>query len=227
MADEYPWPVPADDLRRRYLGVYTPAVSDVLDRMGHREHVLPPEIRPLDRQMQVAGPAFCAKGCAVRDDREEYIEAAIAGYGKAAGMPGPVIVIDASGDRTAAHWGELLSNSARSLGAAGTVVAGGVRDVDRILPLGYPVFAEFTTPADIRGRWRYVDFDLPLRIGDVAVERWDYVLGDMNGVVVIPRDLVVAVLEQAEAVVATETQIRAELQAGENPIEVYAKYGTF
>lgn len=227
MPDEYPWPIPADELCRRYLGVYTPAVSDVLDRLGHREQVLPPEIRPLDPQMQVAGPAFTARGIAVRDDREEYIQFAIEGYARAAGIPGPVIVIDASGDRTAAHWGELLSNSARSLGASGTVVAGGVRDVDRIVPLGYPVFAEFTTPADIRGRWRYVDFGTPLRLGDVTVGTWDYVRGDVNGVVVVPRDLVVEVLEQAERVLETEHHIRAELRAGENPVDVYAKYGTF
>lgn len=227
MSDEYPWSIPAAELHRRYLAVYTPAISDVLDRLGHRDHVLPPEIRPLDPQMQVAGPAFTAKGVSVRDDREEYIQLAIEGYSQAIGIPGPVIVVDASGDRTAAHWGELLSNSARSLGAAGTIVAGGVRDIDRIIALGFPVFAEFVTPADIRGRWRYVDFGLPLHIGDVTLHPWDYVRGDMNGVVVVPRDLVVDVLERAEQVVATEAQIRAELQAGENPVEVYAKYGTF
>jgi len=224
---KYPYPIPAAELERRFLRLHSPAISDCLDRLGHRAHVLPVEVRPLDPKMKLAGPIFTARGEATKEDKEEFIQFAFQGYSQMIAMPRPVIVIDSSGDRTSSHWGELLSNAAKAIGAAGTVAVGGVRDVDRILPLGYPVFAAFTTPADIRGRWRYVDFACPLRFGEVVVRPWDYLLGDMNGIAVVPRELVVPVLEAAEKVIDTEEEIRAELQAGNNPLEVYAKYGAF
>ena len=224
---DYPWKDPPEELAERFRLLHAPAIADVLDARGCMHQVLPPEIMPLADDMKVAGPAFTARGEATTTFTEDDIQFAFAGWSQALAMPGWLAVIDASGDRTAAHWGELLSNSARTLGGSGVVVNGGVRDVDRILPLGFPVFAGFRIPTDIRGRWRYVEFAGTLTIGGVEIHPWDYVFGDMNGVVIVPRDLVEDVLAAAEVVVEREVEIRRELVAGANPIEVYARHGSF
>ncbi|MFA5786918.1 MAG: RraA family protein [Actinomycetota bacterium] len=225
--DAYPWEISPEELAGRYLRLHTPAVCDVLDGLGLFHQALPPEIQPLSREMKLAGPAFTAKGAATTYFTEDDVQFAFQGWSKALGMPGPIGVVEASGDRTAAHWGELLSNASKALGGKGVVVDGGVRDVDRILPIGFPVFAKFNIPTDIRGRWRYVDFAVPVRVGNVIVSPWDYILGDINGVVVIPKELVEEVLVTAEPILERENLIRAELTAGANPMEVYAKYGSF
>lgn len=225
--DPYPWKTPVEELAARYRRLHTPAISDVLDGHGLFDQALPPEIAPLSPEMKLAGPAFTAKGEASKAFTEDDVQFAFRGWSAALGIPGLIAVIDASGDRTAAHWGELLSTAARALGGQGVVVDGGVRDVDRILPIGFPVFARFRIPTDIRGRWHYVDFGIPLRIGSVEVRPWDFVVGDVNGIVVVPRDLVEEVVVAAEAVLAKEDVIRAELATGANPIEVYARHGRF
>ena len=224
---EYPWKTPIGELRERYLAVHTPAVADILDEHGRFDQVLPPEITPLRPEMKVAGPVFTAKGVSTRHFEESQVQEWFEGWAAALEVPERVALIDASGDRTASHWGELVTTAARAMGFTGSVVTGGVRDVDRILPTGFPVFATYSTPADIRGRWRYVDFGNPLHIGGVHVKTWDWVLGDMNGVVIVPVELVEEVLVAAEEVVRTEDLIRDELRAGGNPLEVYMKHGRF
>lgn len=225
---EYPWSIPIDELISRYRKVHTPAVNDILDEEYRLfDQVLPPEIRPLLPEMKVAGPVYTAKGVATRHFKDEHIRQAFEGWAGALEVPSRVALIDASGDRTASHWGELITTAARAFGFTGAVVDGGVRDVDRILPTGFPVFAKFNTPADIRGRWRYVDFGIPVKIGEVMVRPWDFVVADMNGAVIVPQAIVEPVLLAAEEVVAKEDIIREELAAGANPFEVYTKHGRF
>jgi regulator of RNase E activity RraA len=93
--------------------------------------------------------------------------------------------------------------------------------------MGFPVFCRYRSPADIRGRWRYVDVNVPIRLGDALVQPGDYMVGDANGVVVVPKDLTVEVLLEVEEVVEIEDKIRAELRAGENPMTLYQKYRRF
>ena len=140
---------------------------------------------------------------------------------------GTIAVYDTSNDPGTAHWGELVSTAARLRGCAGAVIDGGVRDVERIIEMAFPVFARYRTPADIRGRWRYVEVGIPIRIGEVLIQPGDFVVGDPNGVVVVPKDLALEVLLEAEKVVEIEDKIREELRAGEDPLKLYAKYGRF
>src|SRR5262249_50435407 len=92
----------------------------------------------------------------------------------------------------------------------------------------YPVFARHTTPQDCVVRWDLVAHgDVTITVGDVHVAPGDYVVADWDGIVVIPADVVGPVLEETEAKVATESEIRAAVRAGTLPLEAYEKYGTF
>jgi 4-hydroxy-4-methyl-2-oxoglutarate aldolase len=218
-------PVSVEELSERYKRLYTPAIADILDERGLCHQILPAEIQAIAPGMRLAGPAQTIKGAPVTIHKDEYLEVAIRAFLE--GQPGMIAVFDTSGDRRAAHWGELVTTATRLRGCAGAVIDGGVRDVERIMEMGFPVFARFRSPADIRGRWRYVDAGIPIQIGEVLIQPGDFIIGDANGVVAVPGDLTLEVLVEAEKVVEVENQIREELRGGANPLELYKKYGRF
>ncbi|MGQ9572933.1 MAG: RraA family protein [Dehalococcoidia bacterium] len=217
--------IPLEELAERYKKLYTPAIADILDEKGLLYQILPPSIQALAPSMRVAGPALTVKGTPTIVNKEEYLQLMLQAY--LAMQPGVVAVYDTSADQMAAHWGELVSTAASVKGCRGAVIDGGVRDVERIIEMGFPVFARYRSPADIRGRWRYVEVNVPIRVGDVLIQPGDFVVGDANGVVVVPQHLTVDVLLEAESVVETEDKIRQELRAGENPLTLYQKYQRF
>ena len=141
---------------------------------------------------------------------------------------GDVIVTQAHDDRNhGAHLGELSSETAKFRGARGAVIDGGTRDVDYILKLGFPVFCRYRTQRDILGRWQLTSFGQPVQIGGVTVRRGDFVVGDKDGVLVIPQEITLTVLEKSEEVMNTENLVRKAILQGVHPVEAYRKYGRF
>ncbi len=114
--------------------------------------------------------------------------------------PGDILVSQPHDD-LAAHLGELSAETAQFRGARGAVIDGGARDTDYILKLKFPVFARYKTPVDIVGRWRLVAYNVPIEIGRVHIKPGDYMVGDRDGVLVIPQAIAEEVVAKAEAVV--------------------------
>jgi 4-hydroxy-4-methyl-2-oxoglutarate aldolase len=216
--------LPIEELCARYRGVYVAAVADALDDKGMWHQIIDRRIQPLSLDMRVAGPAFTILG---RPERST--DRAIRKGVKAVDALGPhtVAVMDCSGEEITGHWGELLTNGALVRGCTGAVIDGGVRDVAAILKLGFPVFSKFRSPADAKGRWNVIDFDCLVRIGGVPVSPGDFIVGDCDGVVVVPRDLVVDVLLEAEEVAKTETEIRQRVRDGASVAALYMEYKRF
>lgn len=217
--------IPLEEMIARYRQVRTPAIADILDQKGLFHQILPPQIQAIAPGMRVAGPSLTVKGTPTIIHKDEYLQIAVEAYQTL--QPGQVVVYDTSNDPGTAHWGEMISTTTKAKGCGGAVIDGGVRDVEAIVELGFPVFARYKTPADIRGRWRYVEINIPIRIGDVQIHPGDWVIGDTNGAVVVPQDLAVEVLLEAEEVMETERKIWEELRAGEHPLNVFLKYGRF
>lgn len=214
------------DLSARLARLYTGAVADILDEHGLRDQCLPHTIRPLEPGMKVAGPVFTIRGRAMPpgerpDPRLRQMDMLDAIF------PGAVIVIDPGDDRTAAHWGELMSNTALQKGATGCVIQGGLRDSPQIMALGFPVFRVFHSPLTAAVRWEITDFAAPIRIGGVDIRPGDYVLGDIDGVLVLPGAVVEKVVATAEEVVRKEAIVRAELQKGGSIRTLFDKYRVF
>jgi regulator of RNase E activity RraA len=126
-----------------------------------------------------------------------------------------------------ALMGELSAETLHSRGVRGYVVDGGCRDTDFILRLGFPVFCSFTTPKDIVGRWVPDRFGEPLTIGDVTVSTGDFLIGDRDGVVIIPGAIADAAVTKTEEVMQTENKVRTAILAGMDPQAAYLKYGKF
>jgi regulator of RNase E activity RraA len=214
------------DLARRFSSLYTGAVTDVLDRLGLRSQTLPPELAPLRPGMRLAGPAYPVEGRPNPDvDHERSMRKVLELLG--AVPPGHVAVYQTH-DRETAHLGELSATSLKGRGCAGAVIDGGCRDIDFILREDYPVFCRYTTPQDCTPRWELTAHgDVTVEIGGVRVSPGDYVVGDHDGVVVVPRDALEETLREAEAKAETENAIRDAVRGGALPLEAYERYGTF
>jgi regulator of RNase E activity RraA len=141
--------------------------------------------------------------------------------------PGHVAVYQTN-DTSSAHLGELSVTSLKARGCAGAVIDGGCRDVEFILREDYPVFCRYTTPQDCVLRWELVAHgDVTVEIGGVTVARGDYVVADRDGVVVIPVTVLEEVLEAAETMVATESEVRVAVREGVLPLDAYERFETF
>jgi 4-hydroxy-4-methyl-2-oxoglutarate aldolase len=104
------------------------------------------------------------------------------------------------------------------------IVDGAARDVDVCQEIGFPVFARGVVPITARGRIMQEDFNCPIRLGDVQVRPGDIVVGDVNGIVVIPLEKLDEVLTAAETILEKELQMRADILAGMDILDVDSKY---
>lgn len=214
-----------DDICGRYVALYTGSLADVLDEMGLRRQVLPPEIQALAPGQRVAGRALTVEGKTTRSmDRDGCFIPILQMLGA---IEAGDVIISQPHDGVCAHLGELSCEAAKYRGARGAIIDGGARDSDYLLKLGFPVFCRYRTPLDVLGRWQLTSYGKPIRIGNVSIRRGDFVVGDSDGVVVVPSVVALEVLERAEEVVQTENGVRKAILDGVHPVEAYRKYGRF
>ncbi len=122
-------------------------------------------------------------------------------------------------------WGELLSTACAFKGVAGTLTDGPVRDVARTRALGFKVFGVNTSPLDINSRYEVVAHDVPGVIDGVIINPGDLIVADLDGVVVVPKDVIEEVVRRVEEKDAGENQFRKAVKEGMSPSAAFAKYG--
>jgi 4-hydroxy-4-methyl-2-oxoglutarate aldolase len=136
--------------------------------------------------------------------------------------PGDVLVVDTKGGIEFGYWGEVMAVAAQARGIAGIVIAGGVRDSQRLRSIGFPVFAGAIC---IRGTDKNPNgkgsVGQPIEIGGIVVRLGDFVLGDSDGVVIIPAELAEEVIGESERRDAQESAILTRLRAGESTMDIY------
>ncbi len=204
---------------------YTGAISDILDEMGVRGQTLPSEIQTLVHEHTVAGRAFTVLGEPTTSEDPEIIFVPFLQM-LGAIQPGDVLVIQPN-DAVSSHIGELTSETAKYRGARGAVIDGGARDTQYIQNLGFPVFARYRSPRDIVGRWRLVDYNVPIQIGGTPVRPGDFIVGDRDGVLILPIAISEEVITRAEEVIRTENLVRKAILEGMLPLDAYKKFGRF
>jgi len=212
------------DLRSGYLELYTGAIADILDKQGYRHQVLPRELTAFTATNRLAGPAFTGQGYPCASTADDDTQTRLAMLDSI--TPGTVSVWSTGGSADCAHWGEIMSTAARERGCTGAVIDGGVRDLDFINAMGYPVFARFKCSASSIGRWNIREYQTPIKIGATVVHPGDFVFGDVDGVVIVPKDIVAEVLASAQDVFRREGAMREELRQGVPIKDAYAKYGS-
>lgn len=140
-------------------------------------------------------------------------------------QPDDVLICAAGGSMRSGIWGELLSTAARNSGCVGVIVDGAVRDVAQMRQMGFAAFARGTVIYDSRDRQRVVDIDVPVEIDGVIFEPGALVVADVDGIVVIPRAVEVAVLRRAWEKVHAENAVRDAIRGGMKATETFARYG--
>jgi regulator of RNase E activity RraA len=129
------------------------------------------------------------------------------------------------GNHPAAFWGELLSTACKHKGVAGALTDGPVRDTTRMQALGFKVFGVETSPLDINSRYEVIEHNVPAVIDGVTINPGDLIVGDIDGVVIVPKDAIAEVVARVEEKNSGENLFRNAVKDGMAPSEAFAKYG--
>lgn len=225
---------PVEEISERFRKIPTPTIFDIMDQRGLGDTCcLSHEISSLRPGAHIAGPAHTIRW--VRDPRlrSEWnppLVPTIADYFTAI-KDGDVVVVHGGDDTGAGHWGEMLSTMAWRSGAVGAVVDGGTRDSEGILSLeGFEAFARYTSPIEGASRLRVHAVGVPLLLDGalgmrVVVRPGDWIVGDADGVLVIPSERTEEILVASEELEELEEETRIALRAGQDFNEVYARFG--
>ena len=204
----------------------TAVVSDVFDSLGIEPPVLDNDILAIGDARAFAGPAYTIAGKLLDYDggdaaKMQAIDA----------MPGDAVALWAGHDvRGVCCFGDLLASSMRARGCVAAVVDGGVRDVQSLGSCGLPVMARYRTPAQGVGRWKVTGFQVPVQVRG-ALQPWltvapgDILVGDADGILCVPKELVAAIVPKVKAWSETEDEARADIASGLPLLAALAKYG--
>jgi 4-hydroxy-4-methyl-2-oxoglutarate aldolase len=215
------WPI----LSNRLGECYTGAVYDVMRDFGMKNCVLPYAIRALDPETRLAGRAFTMQG---RPDPTTTVHESVIRWTEfLTAAPAGHVIISQPQDHSLAIMGELSAETLHLRGVRGYIVDGGCRDNAFIRKLGFPVFARFQTPRDIAGAWTLESLGQPIEVGGVQIRTGDFVLADIDGIVVIPEEQAEAVVSEVEKVMNTENLVRKAILSGVSAKEAFLKYGKF
>ncbi len=188
--------------------------ASTLHEASGQRGALPSDIKPIAEGMRVAGPAFTV---ATPPGNNLWIHRALAGA-----SPGDVLVVATSGHHEAGYWGDIMTVAALARELAGLVIDGGVRDSEEIARLDFPVFARCLS---IRGTKKDESpsgsLEAPIRIGDVTVEAGDLIVGDADGVVVVPSERAAEALQMAAERERHEVEVKERLRQGETTLDIY------
>ena len=213
-------PTLAAALIEAYRQLSTPNVADALDRLGLVG--APQGIVPLwPSCRKIVGPAATLKLLPAGATAESAVLGSLEAV-KAAG-PGSVLVIDNGGRSGVNSFGGVVGFTAYHRGLAGCVAHGMVRDVDDYKALDFSVYARGITQLSIRNRCSFGGHGVEVDLGGVAVRPGDLVMGDDNGVVVVPRERVEDVLRVAGECKATEERIVEAIRSGADPVEAHRR----
>ena len=208
----------------RLRTIFTSALaSDCLDKLGYGKQVLNSDINMVSGSGIMMGYAFPVKLEIVN----AFPEVPYVGLLKALDAVGKDQVYVTPTNRTglAALWGELLSTACAFKGVAGALTDGPTRDLSRTDAMGFKVFATGTLPVDINGRYEVVEHNVPGEIDGVAINPGDLIVGDSDGVTIIPVAAIEKVVELVIEKNTGENQFRKAVKEGMSPSAAFAKYG--
>ncbi|MEM2249359.1 MAG: RraA family protein [Candidatus Bathyarchaeia archaeon] len=209
---------------QKILEIPTASLSDALDGMGIRGF-MDYSIKPRTCDVKVVGTAVT-----VKDRLSARKVAPIKALEAVENAPkGAVLVrsIEGVGEDEASNialFGGIMAYASKARGLSGAVLDGGFRDLAECKMLEFPVFSRSVVPTNSVGRTEVVDVNVPIFCGGIRVNPGDIIVGDLDGVVVIPQERLKEVVEQASKIEETEKKIAAELPKSSSILSVIKKY---
>jgi 4-hydroxy-4-methyl-2-oxoglutarate aldolase len=186
----------------------TATLHEAMGKQGN----LPSAIKPISKGMKVFGSAYTVQTMP-RDNK-------ILHRAYASAKKGDVIIAHCSDYYEAGYWGDLMSLGAKTQGIAGLVIDACIRDADDIEALSFPVFSRGIC---IKGTSSFEDgtLNMPIVIGGVLINPGDFIIGDRDGVVVVPKNLAEETVKKAKAREEREESIREQLRQGKTSMQIY------
>lgn len=205
---------------RERLG--TPVLGDICDALGRYHQFLAPQIRALRPEMKLVGRAMPVL-------MGDIYTATARPFGRLTEAldslePGEVFFC-AGGLKRSAYWGELLTATSIGRGAAGAVIDGYHRDTAQVLDQSWPVFSRGSFAQDSGVRSVVLDYRVPVEVNGVTVRPGDLVVGDIDGVLVIPQEIEAEVIERALEKASAENQVLHAIKDGMSSTEAWDRYG--
>jgi 4-hydroxy-4-methyl-2-oxoglutarate aldolase len=202
--------------------LYTPVVGDVLDAMGYVHQFLPQPVQPLLEGMKVVGRAMPVLMVDVFGPQPKPFGLLTEALDQL--QPGEVYLAG-GGLMRCAYWGEILTASARARGAVGAVIDGFHRDTPQVLAQNWPVFSRGRFAQDSAVRTQVAAYRCPIEVGQARVDPGDLVVGDLDGVVVVPRGVEAEVVARALEKARGEKVVRRAIETGMSSTEAFKTYG--
>lgn len=218
------FPIPEKELLSRFEQLYTGAVNDVLREFCLLNQALPNHIVPLREYRTVAGFAFTVKSAPnamISGEMEFRIQMLDAM------QEDSFVIWDTSHDEYATLWGGVMTATAKGKKLKAACIDGGIRDTHQILETGFPVFYKYRISNGSLGRCLITHYQIVLAIGGVTVKPGDLVLGDIDGVLIVPRDIAYSVLLRAEEIKENEKKIFSWVKEGKSIQEITQEGGYF
>jgi regulator of RNase E activity RraA len=203
--------------------LYVAVVSDCLDKIGLRDNLMAPHIRPIYQHAKLAGYASTVHAVPVDgppEDRDEWYKGELQAVD--ALQPGDVMVVSSC---HGSYWGELLATASRYRGAVGLVADAYTRDTLALIDMEFPTFVAGISAADSLGRIDVDEVGGEIQSGGVTVANGDLVLADYDGVVVVPAGVAEEVISEAEEKVSGENLVREKLAEGMPVWDAFQTYG--
>jgi regulator of RNase E activity RraA len=217
--------IPADDAARFALiteRLYVAVIGDVLDQLGRTHQFLPANVRPILPSMKLVGRAMPVLISDVYGQQTKPFGLMTEALDQ---LQTGEIYLATGGTTPCSAWGELLTATARMRGATGAVLNSYHRDTPKILSQDWPVFSWGAFAQDAGVRSSVLDFRLPVEIAGVRVTPGDLVVGDLDGVLVVPQDIETEVLERAAEKASTENLVLKAILEGMSSTEALATFG--
>lgn len=218
------FPIPEKELLSRFEQLYTGAINDVLREFCLMNQALPNHIMPLREYQTVAGIAFTVKSSPnvlVQGEMEFRTQMLDEMHEDA------FVLWDSSNDEKSTSWGGVMTATAKGKKLKAACLDGGIRDTHQILEAGFPVFYKYRSSNGSLGRCLITHYQIPLEIGSVIIKPGDVVLGDVDGVLVVPRDVAYDVLVRAEEIKENEKKIFGWVKEGQSAKDITDKGGYF
>ena len=211
-----------EDLIAGFRAVATASVSDAVDSITGKRGYMDAAIKPRINDQKIAGPAVTITAVATT----EFLPPQFALDAIDESPAGSVICISVEGDENVAVWGGLMTAGARSNKHEAAVLDGAVRDITEIRrDYDFPVFARAASPGTSLGRYKTVAMNEPALIGGITVHPGDIIVGDLDGVVVVPHAQAAEVLAMAREIDQRELEQAKLIVASGSLRGGLAKYG--
>jgi regulator of RNase E activity RraA len=209
--------------------LYSAVIGDIMDKLGLVHQFLSPRIQPLRDDMFIVGRAMTVLEADVVSDKSSNNPVLNKPFGLMLealdDLKKNEVYVCTGASPTYALWGELMATRAQMLGAAGAVVDGYSRDTKGILSINFPSFSYGRYAQDQAPRGKVIDFRVPVEMNGVRINPGDIIIGDIDGVCVVPKVAEEEVFRRAIEKARGEKMVQKKIQEGMSAKEAFDKYG--